>query len=188
MAKENITFKYGEIGDMLHAINSNWDSLKEILSKYSEASYAIPESWISSASIGFSDSYSTAIIDNIQPLLDSYDSFYSNSWRICGRYMMHENLMKKELDQLSSDEVKQVNVLKNFGGPYCDVIFGTINGEQYMWYTTVSGDTFFNIATNMNVSMEDLKNANPEITDPSKIGIGVTIKCPLSLSSSGGDE
>lgn len=52
-------------------------------------------------------------------------------------------------------------------------------------YTVVRGDTLYKISVRFGVSMQSILNANPSITNPSRIYVGQVIKIPGSTTGSG---
>jgi uncharacterized YkwD family protein len=58
----------------------------------------------------------------------------------------------------------------------------TIPTTKYVSYKVVSGDTFWGIARKFEISITELKKANPQITDVSKLYVGQTVMIPDTQS------
>ena len=64
-------------------------------------------------------------------------------------------------------------------------MFGLNRGDEYIvitmdGYTAQPGDTFSGIAVRHGVSLQKLQEANPQITDIDRIGIGQQVNIPKS--------
>ncbi len=58
----------------------------------------------------------------------------------------------------------------------------TIPSTKYVSYKVVSGDTFWGISRKFEISMDELKKANPQITNTAAIYVGQTIMIPDTQS------